>query len=141
MAPGGQPFATRRAVGASCGAALRPVPVAHDPAQVAQEGGALQGALHQHAAAVHRVHLAAGKVELAQPVERAGDGRLRDVQFGGEAAHRMGAILQIAGEKHAELSGGQVRPVAAHEGHDGITKNTDQLIGGGKVGHGNSSFL
>ena len=114
--------------------------VGHDATQVAQEGRALEGALHEHAAAVHRVDLAAGQVELAEPVERAGDRRLRHVQVGRQAADRVRAVLQVAGQEHAELAGGKIRPVPAHERHDGVPKDADQLVGGRGACHGCSPF-
>ena len=87
---------------ADCGAFFAVVGLAHDRAQVAQEGGALQRPLHQDAAAIQRVHLAPCQVELAQPVERAGDRRLGNFELGRQTPHRMPAVAQVAGQEHAQ---------------------------------------
>jgi hypothetical protein len=48
----------------------------HDLAQVCQERTSLLSLLHKHAAAIHRVHLAPGEAQFAQPVQGTGDGGL-----------------------------------------------------------------
>lgn len=102
----------------------------HDPAQVAQECLALKGALNQHAATVHRIDLAAGKVQFAQTIQRTGDRRFRNVQVGRQAADRMGAVLQITCQENPKLSRGQIRAVTPDEGDNGVTQDTDRLVGG-----------
>ena len=50
--------------------------VGHDATDLAQQRRPLGGPLHQHAAAIRRIDLAARQVELAQPIERTSDRRL-----------------------------------------------------------------
>ena len=68
--------------------------------------------LHKHAAAIHRVHLAPGEAQFAQPVQGAGDGGLGDVELRRQAAHRMRASGQIDGEEDAKLAAGEIGFVA-----------------------------
>ena len=124
------------AVGAAAAAFLggarlarRACRLVHDRAQVPQESGTLQRALNQNATAVHRIDLAACEVELPQTVERACDRGLGHVQVGCKAAYRMRALLKVARQEHAQLPGGQVGAVPAHQGHDRITEYADHLVG------------
>ena len=48
----------------------------HDAAQVTQEALTLEGPLNQDAAAVGRIDLTAGQIQLTKPVQRTGDRRL-----------------------------------------------------------------
>ena len=91
--------------------------------------GAIHRALHQHAAAVHRVKLAPGQVKLAQPVQRAGDGRLGDIEFGRQAAHCVRAFGEINRQKHAKLAGRKIRPIAPDQRHHGIAQHTNHTVG------------
>ena len=52
----------------------------HDAPQIAQESGAFRRTLHQHAAAIQRIDLAAREVQLTQTIQGAGDRRLRHIQ-------------------------------------------------------------
>jgi len=96
--------------------------------------------LHQHTAAIHRVDLAPREIQFAKPIERARDRRLRNVEFGGEATHRVCPVLQVASQEHAKLARRQIRAVTAHQGNDGVSKNADQMVGGGRGGHYNNPF-
>ncbi len=97
--------------------------------------------LHQHAAPVHRIDLAAGEVEFAEPVERPGDRRLRHVQIGRQTANRVRTLVQVAGQEHAELPRRQVGAVPAHQSNDRIAKNADELVGGRSGCHNNNPFV
>ena len=112
--------------------AARTLPAAssliHDVAKVAQERGALRGALHQNATAVQRINLAAREVEFTQAIERAGDGRLGDVKFSGQSANRVPAIAQIAGQEYTELPSRQIGSVPANQSHNRITKDADLRV-------------
>ena len=112
--------------------------LAHDRAQVAQEGSALQRPLHQDAAAIQRVHLAPCQIDLAQPIERARDRRLRNLELGRQAAHRMSAVAQVAGQEDAKLAGRQIGAIAPHQGDDGLTEDADHMIGRRTDSHGSS---
>ena len=100
-----------------------------DRAQFTQEGLPLHGALHQHAAAVQRVDLAARQIQFAQPVQRAGDRRLGHVQIRRQAAHRMPAVIQVAGQEHAQLPRRQVGSIPTHQRNDCFTQDSHQLVG------------
>ena len=76
----------------------------HDRAKIAKECGALQRTLHEDAAAIEGIDFTTGEIEFTQAIERAGDCRLRNVKFGGEPAHGMPAVAQVAGEEHTELT-------------------------------------
>jgi hypothetical protein len=101
----------------------------HDAAEIAQKSSALQRPLHQHAATIHRVHLAAGEIEFAKPIQRAGDGWFGDIQLGGQTADRVRAVLKIAGQENTKLASGKIWAVAAHESDNGISKYANKLVG------------
>ena len=54
-------------------------------AQLVEERLALFGGFHEHVAPVLRIAAALHEAEPRQRVERAGDGRLADIESGGEA--------------------------------------------------------
>ena len=118
----------------------RALGVGHDTTQIAQERRALQCPLDQHAAAVHRVDLAAGQIEFAEPVERPGDGRLGHVEVCREPADRVGAVLEVAGQEHAELPRRQVGPVAPNQCHHGVAEDSNEMVGGWSRCHLNNPF-
>ena len=89
--------------------------IAQDRPHLPQESHAGRGALHQHAAAIQRIDLAASKLQFAQPVERARDGRLRDVEVGGQTADGVSTLIQIAGQEYPKLASGQVSPIPANQ--------------------------
>jgi hypothetical protein len=41
----------------------------------------------------------------------------------------MAAFIQVAGQKHAKLPRRKIDTVAANQGDDRITQNSDQLVG------------
>ena len=98
----------------------------HDLAQVCQERTSLLSLLHQHAAAIHRIHLAPGEAQFAQPVQGTGDGGLGDVELRRQATHRMRASGQIDGEEDAKLAAGKIGFVAPDQGQDRLAKHLRQ---------------
>ena len=101
----------------------------HGLAQIGHEGRTLVGALHQDAAPVRGVHLAAGQVQLTQAVERSGDSRLGDVQFLRQAPHRVRLVAEVDTQQHAQLPGREVRTIGPDHHEDGLLQNPDQPVG------------
>ena len=95
---------------------------------IMQEGRTFQGALHEHAAALHRVHLAPGQVQLAQPIQRPRNRRLGHVQRGGETAHGMRAVGEIGGQEDAELPGRKVGAITTNQCDHGVAQDLYELI-------------
>jgi hypothetical protein len=48
----------------------------------------------------------------------------------------VAAIVQVAGEEHGKLAGGEVHAIAPHQRNDGVTEYPDQLVGGELSSHG-----
>ena len=69
--------------------------------QLAQKRHTGGGPLHEHAAPIQWISLAANQVEFGQPIERTRDCRLGDAKLGGQAANRLRLGLSIACKENA----------------------------------------
>ena len=88
-------------------------------AEFTQEQGALDGSLDEYAAAVGLVGLAPRQADLAQPVDGAGDSRLRYLQGLDQPAHHVWRRRQVDAQQQRHLPGRQVwrfQPDAGDEG-------------------------
>src|SRR5882672_10680134 len=72
----------------------------HGLPQLAKKNASLRRAVHENAASVARVGLASRQTKLLQSVQRTRNCRPRDFQNLRQPAHRVLAVLQIAGEQY-----------------------------------------
>ncbi len=81
--------------------------------------------LHQHAAPIQRIDLAARQIQFTQPIQRPCNGRFGDIQIRRQATDGVSAVVQVAGQKHAQLAGGQISAIPADQRDNRVAQEAD----------------